>query len=192
MILANRAARNKSRARPTYAVSVRPILALLAGLLVFPAAASAQARRHVSLQAGATWTMPAAHVTSFSSTGPGTVDVRLTPDGQTFLVTAVRAGSTAILFLRDDGSQLVIDFEVAAAPTRPVAPGATRLHVGERTTLSARRVASYAEGVAGVVQVDVSADGLDFVITALAPGTTTLLLILEDGTQLRRELTVVP
>jgi pilus assembly protein CpaC len=57
------------------------------------------------------------------------------------------------------------------------------LTVGEQTSVPAQNVRSYSEGVPGIVDVRVPKDGSEFVIVALKPGTTTLLLIFQDGSK---------
>jgi pilus assembly protein CpaC len=57
------------------------------------------------------------------------------------------------------------------------------LAVGETLTLSARAVRNYSVGVAGIVDVTLTSDATQFVLIGKAPGSTTLLLIRNDGTQ---------
>jgi pilus assembly protein CpaC len=57
------------------------------------------------------------------------------------------------------------------------------LVVGGQKVISAVGVASYSEGVPGVVQIKIPEDGKKMVITAVRPGTTTLLLIYSSGKQ---------
>ena len=57
------------------------------------------------------------------------------------------------------------------------------LAVGETVTISARDVKNYSEGVAGVVDVKLTTDGNQFVIVGKHTGSTTLLLIKNDGSQ---------
>jgi len=67
------------------------------------------------------------------------------------------------------------------------------LDVGEQTSVSGEDVANYSEGTPGVVDVRVSAvRGSDprFVIVALRPGSTTLLLILNNGRQVQYRIQV--
>jgi pilus assembly protein CpaC len=56
-----------------------------------------------------------------------------------------------------------------------------QLQVGEQTSLSAEGVKSYSEGVPGIVEVRLPRDGGQFVLLALRPGKTTLLLFMLDG-----------
>lgn len=57
------------------------------------------------------------------------------------------------------------------------------LAVGENKTISASNVKNYSEGAPGVADVKLTTDGTRFVIVGKNPGTTTLLLIMKDGTQ---------
>jgi pilus assembly protein CpaC len=57
------------------------------------------------------------------------------------------------------------------------------LVVGGQKVISAAGVQSYSEGAPGYVQIKVPEDGKRLVITALKPGTTTLLLIYGNGKQ---------
>jgi len=64
------------------------------------------------------------------------------------------------------------------------------LAVGESRTISARDVKNYSEGVAGVVEIKLTTDNAQFVINGRRPGSTTLLLIKNDGTQITVTLNV--
>jgi pilus assembly protein CpaC len=64
------------------------------------------------------------------------------------------------------------------------------LAVGETKTLSAAGVKEYSEGVKGVVDVVPTPDGRTFVVTGKKPGTTTLLLIKNDGAQTTFDISV--
>jgi pilus assembly protein CpaC len=64
------------------------------------------------------------------------------------------------------------------------------LAVGETKTLSAAGVKEYSEGVKGVVDVVTTPDGTRFILTGRKPGTTTLLLIKNDGSQAVYDITV--
>lgn len=75
---------------------------------------------------------------------------------------------------------------LAQSTTRP-GPAAfvehLRLELGEQRVLSSEGVRSYSEGTPGVVDVRLTSDGRQFVLVALAPGSTTLLLLLHDGSE---------
>jgi pilus assembly protein CpaC len=64
------------------------------------------------------------------------------------------------------------------------------LAVGETRTLSAVGVKEYSEGVKGIVDVVPTPDGRTFVLTGKKPGSTTLLLIRQDGTTTTYEIAV--
>jgi len=65
------------------------------------------------------------------------------------------------------------------------------LNVGEQSTLSAEGVARYSEGVRGIVEVRLArSQPPNFVIVAQHEGTTSLLLIMDDGRQVRYRITV--
>jgi pilus assembly protein CpaC len=57
------------------------------------------------------------------------------------------------------------------------------LEVGEQKVLSAELVRSYSEGKRGVVDVRLTRDAKRFVVVGAAPGVTTLLFLLTDGTE---------
>jgi pilus assembly protein CpaC len=65
------------------------------------------------------------------------------------------------------------------------------LAVGEQTTISASNVKTYSEGAPGVVDVRVPKDGTEFVIVALKPGRTSLLLLFNDGSKEQYRFRVV-
>jgi pilus assembly protein CpaC len=57
------------------------------------------------------------------------------------------------------------------------------LAVGESKTISAKDVKNYSEGVAGIIDIKLTTDNSQFVINGRRPGSTTLLLIKGDGSQ---------
>jgi pilus assembly protein CpaC len=79
----------------------------------------------------------------------------------------------------------------ALAQRQPATPAGTgspstediNLGVGETRTISARDVKNYSEGVTGVIDVKLTTDGGQFVINGRRAGSTTLLLIKNDGSQ---------
>lgn len=64
------------------------------------------------------------------------------------------------------------------------------LAVGETRTLPATGVKEYSEGVRGIVDVVPTPDGKYFVLTGKKPGSTTLLVIKNDGSQTTYEIAV--
>jgi pilus assembly protein CpaC len=78
-----------------------------------PPSAPAQVRdlkdeksQELGLAIGETKTIPAGDVKQYSEGTPGVVDVRLTPDGSKFIVVGQKSGSTSLLLIKNDGSQL--------------------------------------------------------------------------------------
>ncbi len=77
---------------------------------------------------------------------------------------------------------------VASAESGPAA--VISLRVGEQRSLSAQGVRSYSEGVAGIADVRVTRDQSRFVIVGRQAGTTSLLLIRDDGSQVQHAIRV--
>jgi pilus assembly protein CpaC len=67
---------------------------------------------------------------------------------------------------------------------------ALSLKVGETKTIRARGVKQYDEGVPGVARIKVTPDGNKFVVTGLKQGTTSLLLINNNGSQVNYSISV--
>ena len=65
------------------------------------------------------------------------------------------------------------------------------IKVGEQTSISAAGVQSYSEGVRGVADVRLTRDQTRFIILGEKAGSTSLLLIMEDGTQVQYRIEVV-
>ncbi len=64
------------------------------------------------------------------------------------------------------------------------------LGVGQQTSIPAKGVRSYSEGAPGIVDVRLPKDGSQFIIVALRPGQTTLLLFMMDGSQIQYQIRV--
>ena len=64
------------------------------------------------------------------------------------------------------------------------------LAVGENKTISAVDVKSFAEGVKGIADVRLTPDSTQFVIVGQRPGSTTLLLLKSDKTQVNYQINV--
>lgn len=84
------------------------------------------------------------------------------------------------------GLLLALTAPAAAQDTREV-----RVKVGEQTSISAAGVQSYSEGVRGVADVRLTNDQTRFVIVGERVGSTSLLLIMEDGSQVQYRIEVV-
>lgn len=80
--------------------------------------------------------------------------------------------------------------EVLAQASAPSEVREISLRVGEQTSLPGAGVKSYSAGVPGVVEVRLSRDGEQFVLVALKPGTTTLLLFMLDGREVHYRIRV--
>lgn len=66
------------------------------------------------------------------------------------------------------------------------------LAVGENRTISAENVKNYSEGAGGIVEVKVAPGGNQFVIVGQKPGSTSLLLLRKDGSELIWTINVFP
>jgi len=66
------------------------------------------------------------------------------------------------------------------------------LRVGEQKSLSARGIRSYSEGTPGLADIRVTRDQTRFVIVGKQEGTTSLLLIKNDGDQIQYTIRVIP
>jgi pilus assembly protein CpaC len=69
-------------------------------------------------------------------------------------------------------------------------PEDINLGIGETRTISARDVKNYSEGVTGIVDIKLTTDGNQFVVNGRRPGSTTLLLIKNDGSQVTLNVNV--
>jgi pilus assembly protein CpaC len=70
----------------------------------------------MGLAVGETKTIPAQGVKNYSIGVEGIVDVRLTPAGDQFVIVGKKPGSTTVLLLKNDGSQLTWNISVATRP----------------------------------------------------------------------------
>ena len=66
------------------------------------------------------------------------------------------------------------------------------LAVGETTVISARDVRNYSLAVAGIVEIKLTGDASQFVLVGRKQGSTTLLLIKNDNSQVTLNVTVFP
>jgi Flp pilus assembly secretin CpaC len=64
--------------------------------------------------------------------------------------------------------------------------------VGEQSSIPAQGVKSYSEGVPGIIDLRLPKDGQQFVLLALKPGATTLLLFMLDGREVSYRIEVLP
>src|SRR5688572_26025377 len=88
-----------------------PCLVVLISIATSASAQQGPAPREIVLQVGEQQTISAAGVRNFSISG-NVVDVRLTPDGALFVIVGLRAGTTVLLLIREDGTQRRIEVQV--------------------------------------------------------------------------------
>lgn len=116
------------------------------------------------------------------------IEARLPPHGDravrraVLFVAALAVAAPAVAVVSAPG--------VASAQGKGGAHEDISLAVGETRTLSAVGVKEYSEGVKGVVDVVPTPDGRTFVLTGKKPGSTTLLLIKNDGSTTTYEIAV--
>jgi pilus assembly protein CpaC len=65
-----------------------------------------------------------------------------------------------------------------------------QLAVGEQKVLPSEGVRSYSEGVKGIVDVRLTREGNQFVIVGIQPGTTTLLFLMQNGSERHYKISV--
>jgi len=74
--------------------------------------------------------------------------------------------------------------------TTPVNGETITLAKGETKIISAKDVRNYSEGAPGIIEIKLTADASQFVIAGKSPGSTTLLLIKTDGSQITMNIDV--
>jgi len=79
-----------------------------------------QQQEEIDLSVGENRTLAAAGVRSYSIGAPGLVDVRLTPDNTQFVLTGQQPGSTTLLLLKKDNSQVSYALNVYPRPIERV------------------------------------------------------------------------
>jgi pilus assembly protein CpaC len=108
-----------------YVTCLASIIALLGACLcmVYPSRAQTQAaqeQNELSLAVGENRTISAAEVKSYSEGAPGIVEVKLTPGGGQFVIVGTKPGSTTLLMIKRDGSEVTWTLHVFARPIRAV------------------------------------------------------------------------
>ncbi|HVY28784.1 MAG TPA: pilus assembly protein N-terminal domain-containing protein [Polyangiaceae bacterium] len=78
----------------------------------------------------------------------------------------------------------------AGAVSAPVQEEEITLAIGEQRVIPTDNVRSYSEGAKGVVDVRLTKDSSQFVVVALRPGATTLLMLMQDGAERHYKITV--
>ena len=87
---------------------VYPVLVMLAAAAVHGVAAAAPAAstEELTLVVGESRTLPADDVKSYSEPTPGIAEVRVTPNGKQFVVIGKKPGSTTLLLIKKDDSEV--------------------------------------------------------------------------------------
>ena len=88
---------------------------LLAGPLERIVAAEVEGARSMVLRVGEQKSLPARGIRSYSEGAPGPVDIRVTRDQTRFVIVGKQEGTTSLLLIKDDGSQLHYTLRVIAA-----------------------------------------------------------------------------
>ncbi|MBL8680373.1 MAG: type II and III secretion system protein [Myxococcales bacterium] len=85
-----------------------------------PAAAANTPSNEISLAVNEQYIIPATGIRSYSEGAPGFVDVRIPSDGSRIILVGLRAGSTSLLVIRNDGSQQTYSINVFRMPMETV------------------------------------------------------------------------
>ena len=124
------------------AASKRAAQLLIALALLAPAAASAappqdrtssgsaEAAEEIALAIGETKTVSAKDVRNYSEGSPGIIDVKLTTDNSQFVLVGRKPGSTTMLLIKNDGSQVNLTVHVFARSPAVVEKELTQLLEG--------------------------------------------------------------
>jgi pilus assembly protein CpaC len=97
--------------------------------------------QELSLAVGETRTVSAADVKSYSEGAAGIVEVKVTPNGQQFVVVGQKPGSTSLLLIQRDGKELTYTIHVFARPIAVVESELQEL-LGSTPGIRVRRVGS--------------------------------------------------
>ncbi|HTU60353.1 MAG TPA: pilus assembly protein N-terminal domain-containing protein [Polyangiales bacterium] len=90
-------------------------------LVVTPAAAAPSSEtRELSLAVGENRTVPADGVRNYSEGTPGVAEIRITPNGKQFVVVGKAPGSTTLLLIMNDNSELLWNINVFARAVQSV------------------------------------------------------------------------
>ena len=99
------------------------------------------------------------------------------------LVSALFAAAAAALPQRALAQRTTTPAPPAAPSAAPAPSDQINIAVGETSTLSARGVRNWSEGVPGIVDVRPTSDGEKLLVSGRRPGSTTIVLIRENGQQ---------
>ncbi|HEY1955882.1 MAG TPA: pilus assembly protein N-terminal domain-containing protein [Polyangiaceae bacterium] len=70
----------------------------------------------LSLSIGETKSISAVSIRNYSVADPSIIDVRISPDGSTFLIVGKHPGSTTLVLIKNDGSQVTWSINVSTRP----------------------------------------------------------------------------
>ena len=70
----------------------------------------------LNLAVGETKTISASNVKNYNDSGQGIIDIRLTPDGGQFVIVGKKAGSTTLLLIKNDATQVTYEITVTQRP----------------------------------------------------------------------------
>ena len=129
----------------------------------------------LSLAVGENKTLSAAEVKSFSEGAPGIVEVKVTPNGSQFVIVGQKPGSTTLLLMGRDGSEVTWNINVFARPVKVVAAELGDL-LGDTTGIRVRRVGSRFF-IEGGVSTDAELERINH-IAGLYPGQVESLVVL--------------
>lgn len=132
----------------------------------------------VALAVGETRTLPARDVRNFSDGSNGIVDVKITSDNNQFVVVGRKPGSTTLLFIKHDGTQVKTNIHVFARSPQQVEKELSQLLEGS-PGVRVRRVGSHIV-IDGVVGADLELKRVQQ-IAALYPGQVESLVTLPGG-----------
>ena len=91
---------------------------------------SAEAADEIALAIGETRTVSAKDVRNYSEGSPGIIDVKLTSDNSQFVIAGRKPGSTTMLLIKNDGSQISVTVHVFARSPAVVEKELTQLLEG--------------------------------------------------------------
>jgi pilus assembly protein CpaC len=114
---------------------------LLCGSSAVAEAPGVPRAEEMNLAVGENRTMPASEVKSYSEGAPGVVEIKVTPGGNQFVIVGQKPGSTTVLLIKRDGSEVTWNIHVFARPIAVVDKELSEL-LGDTTGIRVRRVGS--------------------------------------------------
>lgn len=102
-------------------------------------AAPSQESTEMNLAVGENRTLSAQDVKSYSEGSPGIAEVKVTPNGQQFVIVGQKPGSTTLLLIMKDGKEITWSIHVFARPIAVVDSELTQL-LGDTPGIKVRRV----------------------------------------------------